>query len=189
MFIDFTYPQPLKFDLTSDSRSRTDHQLRSLERFEDYAPPNIYQWKNDDLLYLVNLNILWALCGKAYFEFYMSAVCINWSMYDACTGGQSYPIPETTGLFNMVRILTVALQDLVDHPLGYIEAGDILVRTFGKIEDISHLNNSAGTGQVYKVYKILLSTKIQAHHLYVAQHSNELEQFRWWITTQARGLT
>ena len=61
----------------------------------------------------------------------------------------------------MKRILTVAIFDLVDNALGYINAENILVRTIGKIENISEFKNSAGKGQLYKVHKIALDVNQQ----------------------------
>ena len=60
-------------------------------------------------------------------------------------------ISETTRQFNMKKILTVALHDLVDNPLDYTRVENILVRTIGKIENIAEFKNSAGKGQLYKV--------------------------------------
>ena len=91
-------------------------------------------------------------------------------------------ISETIGLFNMVRFLTVAPQDLVDNPLDYIEVKNILVRTFGKIENISEFKNSAGKGQLYKVHKITLDVnqhKATTLHLqYVAELLKESERLK-----------
>ena len=61
----------------------------------------------------------------------------------------------------MKRILTVALHDLVDHPLDYIKVEKIGIRTFGKIENISEFKNSAGKGHVHKVHNIALGNNQQ----------------------------
>ena len=70
-------------------------------------------------------------------------------------------ISEPTDLFNMVKFLTVAPQDLVDNPLDYIVEENqnqkrIIIRSFGKIENISEFKSSAGKGLLYKVNKIAL---------------------------------